>query len=191
MNQNRFNQRPDRHLSAWLLVPLAGVMLTSLSACGLFSLFSSDDDEYQQARSVPDLDLPPGMSKPPQRDAYKVPGAKIPDRRAAPVADATVNSSVRQLDEDVIEVDDAPASVWRRLGIAFQRLQGVGVVSADENLGVARLRYHGIANGEAALVEVSIQTAPGGKTRVIVRAQASAQEAIARELLQRLRRRLG
>jgi len=189
MNRNLKSTR-NGTFRACIVVAVSGVVLAAMNGC---SWFSMEDDEYQQASSVPNLELPPGMSKPVQHDSFKVPGERIPTRAEAAGemgAGNPASQPVAPIAQDMIIVDDLPSSVWRRLSIVLQRIKGVGVASADEQLGVVRLRYQGPPDRGQALIEVSVKPAAGDKTEVIVHAQASAQNDVARELLARIRQRL-
>lgn len=104
--------------------------------------------EYQRAESLPDLEIPPGLSSDSIKDSMAVPeinekGAAgystYQDRvnRSRDAGERSVNSIATTAlgDETAIAVSGTVAQIWPRL-VAFWRQQGYALDLDDQNLGV-------------------------------------------------------
>ena len=109
---------------------LAAVALSLCAGCG----FSGDKAPvYAASEEVPPLDVPEGLDRPETRSTFEIPGYSLPELAAR--GDESQPPEVLPSDEAekarsrirfgptglYLEVDDTAASVWRRLGFAFDR----------------------------------------------------------------------
>lgn len=123
------------------------------------------------------LEVPPDLDRPRSEPALAIPDVS---QRAAGAAVAT--SAV----ESFVVPADAPDSVWRRLGLALARVEGVEITERAQLLNAYNVRFE----GETFLVRAQ---AEGENTRVIATAgdgRALSGGAAAR-LLGILKQRLG
>jgi len=119
-----------------------------LSGCGLFGRSNS----YENSRASTPLEVPPDLDAPSTSGALEIPEAEAAttsDGTAATASDTAVSAppataytpqAVVAGDESSLNLADAPAGAWRRIGLALQR-SGVGeLVSSDEAAGTYTLK---------------------------------------------------
>lgn len=161
------------------------------SACGTVS---RRDLPYQGARNQPPLEVPSDLDRPVSDETLRIPevrGTASATAAARQGSQAAVNALV---------LADSPASAWRRVGLALERMGGdVQVLQTDEPAGRYRVSMSGTRPAQGTIrrllrrdqrvqeqFDLIVEPAATGTT---VRAEGGA--ALARELLQRLSRRLG
>jgi uncharacterized lipoprotein len=120
------------------------VFLIALVACVLAGCFNRDRQPiYVESEEVSEIEVPEGLSMPNVRRTYDIPGTFLPQLAAAgdesrpPVvlssAEAEASRSHIRFGPTglYLEVEDEPASVWRRLGFTLNR-EGMNVRQVDE-----------------------------------------------------------
>lgn len=120
-----------------------GMVLVLLAGCGVFR---RDEPAYLQSEELPPLQVPPGLSRPDTDPVFEIAGYSLPTLAAQ--GDESIPPRVPTSEEAeqsrsrirfgptglYLEVDDAAASVWRRLGFAFNR----GGMRIDDVMAEAR-----------------------------------------------------
>jgi uncharacterized lipoprotein len=157
-------------------IPLAllALALVATSGCGWFRGKSI----YEDAPEARPLEVPPDLDAPRIDPAMTIPSvaapAAVPARQPAGA------------DGSPFVVADGPESVYRRLGLALERIDGVEVLERARLLSAYNVRYQ----GETFLVRVS---AEGDGSRVSATGQDGRDlgSAEATRLLGLLRQRLG
>lgn len=103
-------------------------MLALVGGCGLFA---SRDVPYQDSRSHPPLQIPEDLSQPVADETLRIPDV-TPVSPASTGTAAAPGPGGSQLLTDRLVVADHPASAWRRIGLALERMAGeVEIVSRD------------------------------------------------------------
>jgi len=124
-----------RALSAALIVAFV-----SSAGCSWFRGRSG----YENSPESRPLEVPPDLNTPTADPSMQVPavaGVASPTRARAPVTGAS------------FIIADAPASAWRRLGLALERIEGVTVESRTEQLSVYNVSFE----GESFLVKIAAE----------------------------------
>jgi len=117
----------------------------ALAGCSLFGKKSG----YEDSRANAPLEIPPDLDSPSTSGALEIPetggtAAETGGTGATPgTAAAPANYAPQAVvagDESSLNLADAPAGAWRRIGLALQR-SGVGeLVSSDEAAGTYTLK---------------------------------------------------
>lgn len=97
-------------------------------------IFGGDKEPvYATSREVPPLKVPEGLSKPETRSTFDIPGYSLPELAArgdeTRPPEVMTSAEAEQARSRIrfgptglyLEVDDTAASVWRRVGFAFNR----------------------------------------------------------------------
>lgn len=120
------NSRLRAHRSALV----AGLLVCVLTGCGLFQ---RAERVYVDSREMQPLAVPPDLDAPKTVSSFEIPGYALPELAASgnqalppkvlPSSEAEkARSRIRFGPTGLyLEVDDEPASVWRRLGFALNR----------------------------------------------------------------------
>jgi len=158
----------------------------ALAACGTSA---KRESPHLEARNQPPLVVPEGLDRPAVDQAMRIP--ERPARRLAPGRSA--------VSDGTLVIADHPDSVFRRVGVALERMAGeVVVVERDAGQGTFRLQVESSrrATGISRLlrreervshdVVLSLEAGAEG-TRV----RGTGNAATVRALLNELRRRLG
>ena len=107
--------------------------LVVVALCTGCSFSGEKDPVYASSEEVPPLQVPEGLDKPNTRSTFEIPGYSLPELAARgdesrppevlPSEEAEkARSRIRFGPTGLyLEVDDTAASVWRRLGFAFDR----------------------------------------------------------------------
>lgn len=115
-------------MNEFKIVPL--VLLAFVAGCGFMR---SDEPIYTVSEELPPLEPPEGLSAPNTESTFEIPGYSLPELAArgdesrppeVPTSAEAENARSRiQFGPTglYLEVDDTAASVWRRLGFAFNR----------------------------------------------------------------------
>jgi uncharacterized lipoprotein len=127
---------------------------------------------YAESPENRPLEVPPDLSLPNTTQAMRVPEAPAP--RPAAVAPSSG-----------FELADTPASTWRRVGVALERIDGVSISERAEVLGAYNLSYR----GETFLVRVSA-AGEGSRVAAVGSDGRELGSAAVAELLGNLRQRL-
>lgn len=130
---------------------------------------------YEKSVESRPLEIPPDLDRPAADSSMEIPKAAA--QRTAPAAPVTGGSFV---------IADAPASAWRRLGLALDRIEGVQISERNESGSVYNVGYE----GESFLLKV----APDGEASRISAVDQAGQEVrtgAAGRLLALLKQRLG
>lgn len=184
-----------------LLVPLLALVL---SACGLIK---GRELPYRESSTQPPLQVPEDLDRPVADQALRVPdldpSAGTRDTTSSSTGPAagggTTAPSAVSLSGDVLTLADNPRSAWRRVGLALDRMGDVEVEERDEAAGRYRVEIAGSRRSQGwfgrllrrdELVRESFDlviepSAQGSQLRAVDGGELS------RELLQRLRDRLG
>ncbi len=121
---------------ALTLIPL---VLLSLTGC-----FGGRKPIYVESGELPPIEVPEGLTEPPVRSAFEIPGYMLPELAASgnvslppevlPSAEAEKSRSRIRFGPTglYLEVDDEPASVWRRLSFALNR-GGMQILDVQED----------------------------------------------------------
>lgn len=122
-----------------------GVGAVLISGCGLMP----NQSEYDRVDPGTALEIPPELDEPDQARAVRVPNAtysavrggaiNVPEA-ANPLAGLTGAKMVELDGEDVLAVGDGAASVYRRVGVALERL-GLEVDDADDSQARYTVKY--------------------------------------------------
>lgn len=124
---------------ALLISALLSVAL--MTGCGIFR---TGDRVYTESQEIDPIRVPEGLSEPPIRSTFDIPGYSLPELaaqgdeaqppRVLPSAEAErARSRIRFGPTGLyLEVDDEADSVWRRLGFALNRA-GMSVTEVSEN----------------------------------------------------------
>lgn len=160
-------------LSRALLIAALAALVSATGGCR----WLRGQSAYALSPESRPLEVPPDLDRPRAEPTLLIPEAS---RRApgAPAAPAAV--------ESFLVPADAPGSVWRRLGLALARIEGVEITERAQLLNAYDVRYE----GETFLVRAQGE---GEDTRVIATAgdgRALSGGAAAR-LLGILKQRLG
>ena len=129
----------------WTAALLAAGFLLGAQGCSRFKFWSSGS-EYDKARSVQELEVPPDLSRPQWSDRHRIPGEQTEARgRARPVGGPTAEETVAPTFENVkvhragtfrwLEVDEPPERLWPRLR-AFFKEQGIELKEDDPLTGL-------------------------------------------------------
>jgi uncharacterized lipoprotein len=158
-------------------IPLAllAAALVATSGCGWFR----GKSVYDQAPEARPLEVPPDL------DAPRIdPSMNIPEVTAAPRASqATARAAEPSAAPFVIA--DTPESVYRRVGLALERIDGVEIAERAQLLAAYNVRFR----GESFLVRVSAE-ADGSRISANTQDGSAASGAAADALLGLLRQRL-
>jgi uncharacterized lipoprotein len=106
---------------------------------------------YIDSEELDPIEAPPGLSQPPSRSTFEVPGYFLPELaaqgsqrppRVQPSAEAERSRSHIRFGGAglFLEVQDEPESVWRRLGFALNR-DGMRVEEVDDSQQRYRFRF--------------------------------------------------
>lgn len=159
------------------LVAVLSIAVLSASGCSWFRAKTG----YEQSPESRPLEVPPDLDAPTVDPTMAVPAVS-----GAPSAPAAGGSRPIALSSQAFVVNDTPDSVWRRLGIALQRIEGVAVGEAAQLLSVYNVNY----DGENFLIKIE----PSGEgTRISAVSQDGKQldGGAGAKLLGLLRQRLG
>ena len=157
------------------ILALLAVAVVSSSGCSWFRGKSG----YENSPESRPLEIPPDLDRP-----TTDPTMQVPATAAAP--GGTVAARPAALPSQAFVVADAPESVWRRLGLALQRVEGVTVGESSQMLSVYNVTFE----GESFLVRI----APEGEGTRIAAVSSSGSEinsGAGAKLLGLLRQRLG
>ncbi|WP_395770784.1 hypothetical protein [Arenimonas sp.] len=127
------------------LLVLVPVLL--LPGCG-WHLFSKKS-EYEGVELTKPLAVPPGLSKPNDREALKIPP------KSAVGINAVSTEIVRS-----INVNADVASTWKRVGTALGQIEGAEIISAVEGISSYEVAF----GGETMLISVQNNA---GKSRIV------------------------
>lgn len=155
-----------RALSAALIVAFV-----SSAGCSWFR----GNSGYENSPESRPLEVPPDLNTPTADPSMQVPavaGVASPTRARAPL---TSQSFI---------IADAPASAWRRLGLALERIEGVTIDSRGELLSVYNVSFQGesflvkiAADGEASRVStassegIELTTGAAGKLLALLKSR--------------------
>lgn len=159
------------------VVAALSLAVLSTSGCSWFRAKTG----YENSPESRPLEVPPGLDAP-----MADPTMQVPAVAAAPSAPAAGGSRPVTLPSQAFVVADTPDSVWRRLGIALQRIEGVAVGEAAQLLSVYNVNY----DGENFLIKTE---ASGEGTRISAVSQdgKALDRGAGAKLLGLLRQRLG
>ncbi len=116
----------------WVGALLAAGLVSGLSGCSRFKFWSSGS-EYDQARSVKDLEVPPDLTQPKWSDAH---GGTTPEgEMVAPTFEGVKVHRAGTL--RWMEIDQPPERLWSRLR-AFFKEQGIELKQDDPMTGIMR-----------------------------------------------------
>jgi uncharacterized lipoprotein len=163
------------HASARAItLALLSVALVASSGCGWFR----GKSVYEQSPESRPLEVPPDLDSPRVDPAMNIPGVAAP--RAAPSVAAPPAASGAPL-----VISDSPDSVWRRVGLALERIDGVEIVDRAQLISAYNVRYQ----GEEFLLMISADAAGSRITSTTADGRVAAGPGAAR-LLGLLRQRL-
>lgn len=132
---------PSSMTSSLRIVGVLALASLLLGGCSWFSR-NKDRTNYERATQTRPLEVPPDLDAPGGTAALVIPEASGPSRgiregdrlvlgrpadAAAPTAAPATTAGNRS-----IAVPDTPASTWRRVGLALDRMDGTSVQSRDE-----------------------------------------------------------
>lgn len=159
------------------VVAVISLAVLSASGCSWFRGKSG----YENSPESRPLEIPPDLDRPMADPTMEVPAVAAAAGSAAPSGSRPV-----ALPSQAFVVADTPESVWTRLGIALQRVEGVAVGEAAQLLSVYNVNF----DGENFLVKI----APSGEgTRISAVSQDGKEinSGAGAKLLGLLRQRLG
>lgn len=179
-----------------LLLLLAITALTS--ACGLFN---RRDVPYHEAGNQPPLQVPSDLSRPTVDDALRIPDVQSAQVRATPAAAGRAPARVSRAAGPVgtLVVADSADSVWRRVGIALERMgDDVRVLQADADAGLYQVSVSGSQRSDGMFrrmfrreqrvqEQFNLFVEPAGEGTSV---RAEGGGTLARDLLRRLGERL-
>jgi outer membrane protein assembly factor BamC len=157
MNAARFAQRRDKQagLTGAVVVALAVSILTS--GCGLFPKFDKvvpdTRKSYRKSQSLPDLEVPPGLSTEAIQDRMAIPEGgssarystyqeRRADRQIQESLEKTQTAAIRLLEnEHVLAVEGATVQIWPKLR-EFWEAQGYALELDDVELGVIETAWN-------------------------------------------------
>ena len=159
------------------LVAVLAVAVLSASGCSWFRGKSG----YENSPESRPLEIPPDLDRPPTDPTMQVPAVAASASAPAPGGTRPVS-----LPSQAFVVADTPDSVWTRLGVALQRIEGVAVGDSAQLLSVYNVNF----DGENFLVRIG----PSGEGTRISAVSSDGKEittGAGAKLLGLLRQRLG
>lgn len=159
------------------VVAVISLAVLSASGCSWFRAKTG----YENSPESRPLEIPPDLDRPAADPTMEVPAVS-----GAPAAGASGAVRPVALPSQAFVVADTPDSVWTRLGIALQRIEGVAVGEAAQLLSVYNVNF----DGENFLIKI----APSGEgTRISAVSQDGKEidSGAGAKLLGLLRQRLG
>lgn len=159
-----------------VLTVLAVAVLSS-SGCGWFRAKTG----YENSPENRPLEVPPDLDRPTVDPTMQVPAVAGGRDTVAPGGSRPV-----ALPSQAFVVADTPDSVWKRLGLALQRIEGVSIGDSAQLLSVYNVNY----DGENFLIRI----APSGEGTRISAVTSDGREldrGAGAKLLGLLRQRLG
>ncbi len=127
----------------WTIAGVSALLLL-LSGCGVFPKQSS----YEKVDPGQALEIPPDLDSPESSAALRVPdatysavaGSSVSQTQENPLADLEGVKLLEIDGEQLLALSDTTTSVYRRLGLALDRL-GLDVDSQDEESGSYKINY--------------------------------------------------
>lgn len=157
------------------VVAVLALAVVSASGCSWFRGKSG----YENSPENRPLEIPPDLDRPAIDPTMQVPAP-------AAAAGGSVGARPAALPSQAFTVADAPDSVWRRVGLALQRVEGVTVNESAQLLSVYNVTFE----GESFLVRIAPE-GEGSRIAAVSQAGSELNSGAGAKLLGLLRQRLG
>ena len=157
------------------VVAVLALAVVSASGCSWFRGKSG----YENAPESRPLEIPPDLDRPTTDPTMQVPGTSA-------ASGGSVGARPVALPSQAFVVADTPDSVWKRLGLALQRVEGVTVGESSQMLSVYNVTFE----GESFLVRIAAE-GEGTRIATVGKDGTEINTGAGAKLLGLLRQRLG